>query len=146
MDFEDSSYRNKALTLFLAIFFPIFLILTIFTSWKLGLLFGLLAGLFTSFQLARNLTRESFEINATNKDKTKGLKWYEDEIIAMMNDLRYQLIEDKNNVKVWQPRLRARVMGGEFKMEVTPYSITITGPRGMVRIVKSVLDLTKIFL
>jgi hypothetical protein len=131
---------------FLYVAVPVGLVLTMIGNWKVGLVFGCLAGFFAAFHLGRSLQAETFEINASNKDRMKGLTWYQEEIAQHMRDLRYQLIVDETNLKEWQPSPRARIMGGNFRMETTPYSITISGPRGVIRILKSILDLNKIFI
>ena len=143
---DNRAYLKKVMTLFLAIFIPIALGISLVASWQVGIVFGGLIALFMSFHSGRSLTSETFEINSTNKDKMKGLSWYEEETISHLHDLRYILKVNERNLKVWEPSIRSRVMGGEVKMEVTPYSITITGPRGVVRILKSILDLNKIFI
>jgi hypothetical protein len=143
---ENKEYLKKVLILFFAISLPIALAVTIVSSWQVGLVFGGLSGLFMSFHLGRTLAAESFEINSSNKDRMKGLSWYEEEIISHLKDLRYYMKVDQRDLKVWEPSPYARTMGGEVKMEVTPYAITITGPRGVVRILKSILDLDKIFI
>lgn len=143
---DNSEYLKKVLTLFLAIFIPIAIGVSIVSSWQVGLVFGGLLALFMSFHSGRSLSSETFEINSTNKDKMKGLSWYEEEIISHLHDLRYVLKVNERNLKIWEPSVRSRVMGGEVKMEVTPYAITVTGPRGVVRILKSILDLNKIFI
>jgi hypothetical protein len=146
MPSAENDYLKKVLRLFLTVSLPIALVLSVVANWKVGLVFGGLIGLFAAVHLGRNMMTESFEINSSNKDKTKGLSWYEQEIISYMRDLRYRNVLDTHQIKIWQPPVRAQVMGGEFKMEVTPYSITMTGTKGQVRILKSILDLDKIFL
>lgn len=143
---NEQSPVGRIFKTFLVVFLAIGIIVTLILNWKVGLLFGTLAGLFASMHISRSLTTESFEINTSNKDPLKGLSWYEEEIIAHMRDLRYRIKVDTRELKVWEPRTISQNMGGAFKMEVTPYSITIEGPRGVVRIVKSILDLEKIFL
>lgn len=98
------------------------------------------------FHLYRERLLQSFEINTQNKDKQKGFQWYEDEIISIMGSFRHELAAEENGKKVWIPFGRWRTTGKEFVMERTPYSITITGTRSMVRIVLSQLDIEKIFL
>lgn len=143
---QYSGLMSKVLLIFIGITLITASIVTIFANWKVGLAFGSLLGLFTSVHIGRSLASETFEINATNKDKKKGLSWYENEIISHMHDLRYELMVNEKGLKIWQPSPRARIMGGEFKMEVTPYSITISGSRGTVRIMQSILDINKIFI
>lgn len=142
----EKSPTQKMFKTFLTGAIPVAVLVTLFLNWQVGILFGALAGIFFSMHTARSLTTETFEINSTNKDPLKGLSWYENEIVSHMHDLRYRIKVDQKELKIWQPRTISQNMGGDFKMEVTPYSITIEGPRGMVRIVKSVLDLEKIFL
>lgn len=101
---------------------------------------------FTYFQYTKVRKTEKFEITTQNKDKLKGFAWYEDEIVSIMASFRHELVVDEKELKVWRPWGRWRATGSEFRMERTPYSITIEGARGMVRIVVSQLDLQKIFL
>jgi hypothetical protein len=143
---SNEAYLKRVLKFFIWVTLVTASIIAIFANWQVGLAFGALLGFFTSFHLGRAMTPETFEINASNKDKRRGLSWYEKEVMAHMHDLRYQLVSNQEHLKVWQPSPWARVMGGEFKMELTPYSITLTGPRGAVRIMKSILDIDKIFL
>jgi hypothetical protein len=143
---ETSHYLKKTMVIFLITTLSLTLLIGIFSSWQVGLVFGALFGLFTSVHVARNLQAESFEITTLNKDKLKGFSFYEKEVISIMHSLSYELITDEHNLKVWSPSPRARIMGGEFKMETSPYSITLTGSRGTVRIVISMLDIEKIFI
>lgn len=98
------------------------------------------------FHYSKVRATESFEINTQNKDSQKGFSWYEEEILSIMASFRHQLVINQTDLKVWQPWGRWRATGSEFRMERTPYSITISGSRGMVKIVLSQLDLEKIFL
>lgn len=146
METDKHEYLKRVLMIFLATALPVAIVVSFFLSLQVGMVFGGIIGLFMAVHLGRNLQIESFEINTQNKDRQKGFAFYEEEIISIMRDMRYELLQDSREVKVWQPRVRGRVMGGEFKMEVTPYSLTISGPRGIVRIVTSMLDIQKIFI
>jgi hypothetical protein len=146
MESNKQDWFKQSLIIFLAAGLPIALVMSIFLSLPVGLLFGSIFGLFMAMHLSRNLQTETFEITIQNKDHQKGFAFYEAEIISIMHDMRYELILDTKENKIWQPRPRARVMGGKFTMQVSPYSITITGPRGIVRIVTSMLDIQKIFI
>lgn len=74
------------------------------------------------------------------------MSWYRDEIISHMYVLRWPLVEDSSEKKVWRPRGQTRVMEDTFSMTYTPYMITISGSRNMIKTIKSILDLEKIFL
>jgi hypothetical protein len=143
---EKNDDLKEMIKTFLGVSLPLALIIAFFTNLLVGLIIGLLLGLFCAVHLSRRLQEESFEINMQNKDKMKGFSFYEKEIISIMDSLRYQLITNEPDMKIWEPSTRAKAMGGNFKMEVSPYSITIHGTRGMVRIVVSMLDIEKIFI
>lgn len=100
----------------------------------------------TYLHLTQERGLKSFEINPQNKDSQKGFQWYEDEIISIMKSFRHELASDENGKKIWIPFGRWKITGKEFIMERTPYSISITGTRSMVKIVLSQLDIEKILL
>lgn len=109
-------------------------------------LIGTLMGLFAGFHLIRDLQPETLEINQQNKDSQKGLSWYEEMILEQLHAERYIEIERNGTKRIFSPPIRAQVMGGKIELDVQPYWITVTGPRGFVRILSSTLDLKKIFL
>jgi hypothetical protein len=106
----------------------------------------LLFGIASYIHLTRERSLQSFEITTQNKDSQKGFQWYEDEIISIMRSFRHELSTDEDGRKVWVPFGRWKITGKEFIIERTPYSISITGTRSMVRIVLSQLDIEKIYL
>ncbi len=106
----------------------------------------LLFGIISYLQLTKERGLQTFEITTKNKDSQKGFQWYEDEIVMIMKSFRHELTLDVDGKKTWVPFGRWKSTGKEFIMERTPYSISITGTRSMVRIVLSQLDIEKIFL
>lgn len=137
--------RKNYLKYFIALI-PLAL-LSYFIPWQVLLIFLSIFSLFFFTHLKyNNLKTETFEINATNKDKLTPMSWYENVIISQMNMLRWNLIENTREKKVWVPRGQTRVMENSFTMEYSPYLIVIKGSRNMIKMMKSFLDLEKIFL
>ncbi len=152
---DSKTYLLKVGRIFLIVSLPATLvvasILTIIFGFRSGTfvvspLIGTLLGLFAGFHLIRDLKIETLEINQQNKDSQKGLHWYEEAILEQLAVERYEEIEKKGNIRVFAPNIRAQVMGGNIEVDVQPYWITVTGPRGFVRILASTLDIKKIFL
>lgn len=122
-------------------------VLCYFIPWQIVLIFTLIFSLFAFTHLKySNLKSQSFDITPTNKDPTTPMSWYRDEIISQMAVMRWVLIEDTDERKVWVPQGQARVMETSFTMSYSPYVITIQGSRNMIAMMKSFLDLEKIFL
>lgn len=106
----------------------------------------LLFGIASYLHLTRERQLQTFEITTQNKDSQKGFQWYEDEVTGILRSFRHELSGEENGRQVWVPFGRWRSTGKEFIVERTPYSLTLTGTRSMVRIVLSQLDLEKIYL
>ncbi len=104
----------------------------------------LMAGLM-SFYLTRELARETLEITAANKDRQKPLSWYQQEILSFLHSQRYQRLDDLEGEQVYSPR-GLQHMRGNVHLKIDAYSITLSGPKGVVRILASLLDLKKNFL
>lgn len=138
------------LTTFLLIFSLCFIILTIGYNYKVGLIIGLvfgsLFGLFAAGHIERNLKRDTLEINSSNKAPTIGLHSYREEINQFLSAMRYRQSETYSNITIYTPRVNLRVMGGNIKIEQTPYYISIEAPVGVIRILSSQLEIQKIFL
>ena len=123
------------------------LILCLFIPWQVVLVIGILFSIFAFTHLKyNNLKIETFEITPQNKDPLTPMSWYRDEIISQMTVMRWVLMEDAADWKVWKPQGQARVMEDSFSMSYSPYIITIKGSRNMIAMMKSFLDLEKIFL
>lgn len=130
---------------YLYLFIPV--ILCLFIPWQVVLVVGIFFSLFAFTHLKyNNLKFETFDITPQNKDPLTPMSWYRDEIISQMSVMRWALIEDGPDWKVWAPQGQARVMEDSFSMSYSPYIITIKGSRNMVMMMKSFLDLEKIFL
>ena len=130
---------------YLYLFIPI--ILCLFIPWQVVLLVGIIFSLFAYTHLKyNNLKFETFDITPQIKDPLIPMSWYRDEIISQMSVMRWALVEDGPEWKVWAPLGQARVMEDSFSMSYSPYIITIKGSRNMVTMMKSFLDLEKIFL
>lgn len=129
---------------------PILLVMSLtglFIPWQIVLVLTFIFSLFFITNLKyHNLKNESFEITATNKDPLTPMHWYRDEIISQMYVLRWNLIEDSGEKKVWRPRGMTRVMEDSFTMTYSPYIIHISGSRNMITMMKSLLEFEKIFL
>lgn len=123
------------------------LIACYFLPWQVVLIIALIFSLFFLTHLKyNNLKLETFDITPSNKDPLTPMSWYRDEIISQMVVLRWRLIEDTPEKKVWMPRGQSRVMENSFTMTYSPYVINISGSRNMITMMKSFLDLEKIFL
>ena len=152
---DSKAYLIKVARIFLIVSLSVTILvaglLTLFFGFRMGIfivapLIGTLMGLFAGFHLIRDLQPETFEINQQNKDSQKGLSWYEEMILEQLHAERYIEIERNGTKRIFSPPIRAQVMGGKIELDVQPYWITVTGPRGFVRILSSTLDLKKIFL
>lgn len=152
---DSKAYLIKVFRIFLISSVPVTLVvallLGLFVGFRPGLfvvapLIGTLVGIFCGFHLIRDLQTESFEINQQNKDSQKGLSWYEEMILDQLKAERYIEIGKEGNKRYFSPQIRAQIMGGNIELEVNPYWITVTGPRGFIRILASTLDIKKIFL
>ena len=137
------------------IFIAAFIVATLvhgifFGPWTASILVGAILGSLSafglSFFLVRDLKRETLEITSANKDSQKSMKWYEDEILSFLKAQRYKELTAINGVRQFVPRSMSEHMGGLVELESTTFSITLTAPRGTVRILASLLDLKKIFL
>lgn len=113
---------------------------------KIGIIFGTLIAMFMSFHVSRDLTPETLEINMQNKDKLKGFSWYEREILNQLKAQRYKELEMIDGARVFEPRLLSQTMGGKIFIKVESWSILVTGPKGFIRILASILDIKKIFI
>ena len=152
---DSKAHLIKVLRIFLFTAIPlsvvISLLLGLFIGFRLGIfivapLISSLLGIFFGFHLTRDLKMETLEINQQNKDSRKGLSWYEEAILDQLQAERYSEIERIGQKRIFGPRNLGKVMGGNIELEVNTYWITITGPRGFVRILASTLDIKKIFL
>lgn len=112
----------------------------------IGATFGSLFGMFVAGHLERNLKRDKLIINSKNRNPKYGLNYYLQEIEQYLIVMRYQETENEDNYRVFTPRPRLRVMGGNIKLKSDPYEIEIEAPIGVIRILSSQLDLEKIFL
>ena len=137
------------------IFLAAFIVATLvhgmfFGPWQASLMVGAILGSIgafgLSFFLVRDLKRETLEITSANKDSQKSMKWYENEILSFLKAQRYKELTAINGVRQFIPRSMSQHMGGLVELECTTLSITLTAPRGTVRILASLLDLKKIFL
>lgn len=118
-----------------------------FVPWQVVLVVLFIFSLFSFTHLKKqNLKLETFEINPSNKEKLTPMAWYQNVIISQMTVLRWNLVEDIQGKKVWIPRGATRVMEDSFTMKYSPYLIEITGSRNMIKMMKSFLDLEKIYL
>jgi len=118
-----------------------------FLPWQIVLVLLFIFSLFFLTHLKyNNLKHETFEITPSNKDQQTPMSWYRDEIISQMTVLRWRLVEDTPDKKVWVPRAQTRVMENSFIMTYSPYMISMSGSRNMIVMMKSFLDLEKIFL
>ena len=136
--------RNKYLK-FALLLIPLILCLVI--PWQVVIIITLLFSLFAFTHLKyTNLKIETFDITPQNKDPLTPMSWYRDEIISQMTMMRWVLIEDSVDKKVWRPLGQARVMEDSFSMSYSPYIISMKGSRNMITMMKSFLDLEKIFL
>lgn len=118
-----------------------------FLPWQIVLVLLFIFSLFFFTHLKyNNLKLETFEITPSNKNEQTPMSWYRDEIISQMTVLRWRLVEDSPEKKVWKPRAQSRVMEDSFTMTYSPYIISISGSRNMIIMMKSFLDLEKIFM
>ncbi len=125
------------LPLFLLFIFP----------WQVVIVLTLIFSLFFFTHLKyNNLKLETYEITPAIKNPRTPMNWYRDVIINQMYVLRWNLVEDTPEKKVWKPRGQTRVMEDSFTMTYSPYLISISGSRNMIKMMKSFLDLEKIYL
>lgn len=144
-------WMKVATVIFLFAFLISFLIFGLmFGTWpeaiKVALILGVLAASGISFYLVRDLKRETLEITSANKDSQKSMKWYEDEILSFLRAQRYEELPSHEGKRIFSPRAMTQHMGGIVEVSFSTLAITLTAPRGTVRILASLLDLKKIFL
>lgn len=135
---------------FIKFIIPILLLMSILSliiAWQVVLVLTFIFSLFFITNLKyHNLKKETFEITPSNKDPLTPMHWYRDEIMSQMYVLRWRLAEDTAEKKVWIPRGMTRVMEDSFTMSYSPYIISISGSRNMIKMMKSFLEFEKIFL
>lgn len=152
---DSKTHLIKVLRIFLLTAIPLSVVISLLLGFFIGFrpgifivapLISTLLGIFFGFHLTRDLKMETLEINQQNKDSRKGLSWYEEAILDQLRAERYSEIERLGPKRIFGPRDLGKVMGGNIELEVNTYWITVTGPRGFVRILASTLDIKKIFL
>lgn len=144
-------WARIASLIFLGVFVLAFSVHWIFvgpvaTSAEVGLVFASIGAFGLSFYLVRDLSQETLSITSGTKDSQKSMRWYEDEILSFLASQRYRELAREGDARVFEPRMLGQHMGGPVRVTATSFEVTISGPRGIVRILASLLDLKKIFL
>lgn len=134
------------LLIFLISTISLSLIIPVKAALIISTVFGILFGLFAAGHIERTMEMESFTINSSNKNPTLGLQYYFNEMDQYLMVMRYSKEVIGENLYHYTPRPRLRVMGGNVEIKKTAYEIEVKAPTGVVRILKSQLDLEKIFL
>lgn len=109
-------------------------------SLLLGSIIGFLYGLFSMGFMVRQLKRTKFVIDSSNKRVDKGLLWYEEKIKEQARDLRFKEIFRSDNKVVYRPSTLYRVFESEIIIELSPYDISISCSRMMMRIILDYID------
>lgn len=125
------------------------MVLVIFFDFKLSFiissLLGFIFGLFSLGFTQRTLKSETLEINASNKHPQKPLKWYEERVREQIKDMRFRYAgKDEQGKELFKPRTLYRVFEPDIELEVSPYDITITASRLMIRLIVSYTEIDKV--
>ena len=109
-------------------------------SLLLGTIIGFLYGLFAMGFMVRQLKRTKFVIDSSNKKIDKGLLWYQERIEEQARDLRFKEVLRSSNKIIYRPSTLYRVFESEIIIELSPYDISISCSRMMMRIILDYLD------
>jgi hypothetical protein len=148
---NDKAFIRRATMIFVSSFIifyvPTYMIYSLFGSteaaWLVSLIISGVFALFSATNIAREMSEMSFEINSSNKDPQKGLSLYVEETKNLLLRLRFEIEKEASEEIIFRPKGLLQVMNGKIYIKITPYFIVITGPKGIVKILLSSLDLTK---
>jgi hypothetical protein len=132
--------------LFFTVTLPIYYFIQKEAFFPLSLVTAGVFALFTSSMVTRELEETTLEITPQMMDPQKGLQWYYQETLNLLLSLRYKALERTTEEEIFRPRDLYQLLGGKVYIVRTPYTLTVKGPRGFVKILSSTLDLSKIFL
>lgn len=122
--------------------YPVFLFLYV---WNKALIAALVGGgvysLFVVGFMSRMLKSVSLEINASNKDREKGLSWYYDLIIEQIRDMRFRQYLDVDGLKKFKPVGIYQVLENPIEVRVTPYDINVKCSKMMKRIISDLIEI-----
>ncbi|MBD65721.1 MAG: hypothetical protein CME62_10975 [Halobacteriovoraceae bacterium] len=104
-------------------------------------IFLFIAGsLFLGFKV-RPLKSKTFEVTSGNKHPDRPMAWYENRIREQIKDLRFEKLKSENGVEYYKPRSLYQVNEPELSLEVTPYVISVTGSRLMIRLISTYVEI-----
>ena len=124
------------------LFIPIFLVFyPIYKAFIGSLVVGLIYSFFVVGFMARNLKEVEFEINAQNKDPEKGLKWYEEEILQQISDMRYREYLNVKGLRKFRPTGLYQVLESKIEFRTDPYAINVKCSKMMRRIFSDLVEI-----
>lgn len=106
-------------------------------------IFGLLYGLFAIGFTVRELKRANFIIDSSNKKIDKGLIWYLERIEQQAQDMRFRQISRSSTQVIYRPTTLYKIFESDIVIEISPYDISISCSRMMMRIILDYLDLSQ---
>lgn len=91
--------------------------------------------------MSRNLKEVKFEINTQNKDPEKGLRWYEEQIIEQIKDMRYREYLTLKGIRKFRPTGLYQVLESKIELHTSPYAINIKCSKMMRRIISDLVEI-----
>jgi hypothetical protein len=83
----------------------------------------------------------SLEINASNKDRDKGLQWYSDQIFGQIHDMRFKKYLEIDGLIKYKPVGIYQVLESPIEVRITPYDINIKCSKMMKRILSDLIEI-----
>ena len=126
----------------LVLFFPVMFFMYPFLKALLASsIIGFVYSLFVVGFMVRQLKEVVFEINAQNKDPEKGLRWYEEQILEQILDMRYREYLNVDGLRKFRPTGLYLVLESKIELRVTPYAISVKSSRMMCRILGDLVEI-----
>lgn len=89
----------------------------------------------------RPLASKTLEVSSGNKHPQRPMKWYEDRIREQIRDLRFKSAGIKDGVETFTPTTLYKVYEPNIYLEVTPYTITVSASRLMIRLIATYIEI-----
>lgn len=126
----------------LILFFPImFFFYPLYKALLGSSVVGLIYSFFVVGFMSRNLKEVKFEINTQNKDPEKGLRWYEEQIIEQIKDMRYREYLTLKGIRKFRPTGLYQVLESKIELHTSPYAINIKCSKMMRRIISDLVEI-----
>ena len=133
---------------FILCFLTFFVPVSIFMSYKLGLLIGSISGcifgLFCIGFMLRPLEQIEFEIHSGNKKPDFPMSWYEERVRVQIRDMGFTLEKKVGGREYYLPRALQRVYELNLELEVSPYMIHVKASRLMIRLIATYVEIDEV--